>query len=65
MCPKGREWESINPFMALLEAKRAFKDIDFDKSGRARPIVSDETLAQCLGEVVITWQANRHLLDRE
>jgi hypothetical protein len=54
MSPKGRGWETINPFIALLEAKRAFKDIAFDRSRRAHPIVSDETLAQCLSEVIIT-----------
>jgi hypothetical protein len=41
-------------YLALLEAKRAFKYIHVDtRTGETKPIVSNETLAQCFGEAVI------------
>lgn len=52
--------------LALLEAKRAFKHVNVDNAtGEIKPIVSNETLAQCLGEAVITWKANRRLVGQE
>jgi len=56
-------WGMEHPYLALLEAKRAFKYIHFDdKSGKYSPIVSNEHLAQYLGEAVITWKGNPNLL---
>lgn len=59
-------WSMGHPYLALLEAKRAFKYIHIDnRTEEIRPIVSNETVAQCLGEAVITWKANRELLQQE
>ncbi|KAF5000394.1 hypothetical protein FDECE_11214 [Fusarium decemcellulare] len=56
-------WGMDHPYLALLEAKRAFKYIHFDeKTERYNPIVSNENLAQYLGEAVITWKENQKLL---
>jgi len=56
-------WEMKHPYLALLEAKRAFKYIHFDPvTGKYSPIVSDKHLAQYLGEAVITWKGNPNLL---
>ncbi|KAF7550378.1 hypothetical protein G7046_g8032 [Stylonectria norvegica] len=52
-------WIPNHPYIALLEAKRGFKRVDFTKSS-PEPILSDDTLAQYLGEAVVTW---RHLPD--
>lgn len=52
-----------NPYLALLEGKRAFKHLYIDDAtGKASPIISDDTLAQYLGEAVLTWRANQILL---
>jgi hypothetical protein len=51
-------WWTANPYLALSQAKHAFQGIHFDEDGCGEPIVSDETLAQYLGEAVITWKAN-------
>lgn len=41
-------------YLALIEAKRAFKYIHFDEwIGEHKLVVSNETLAQYLGEAVI------------
>ncbi|KAK3291877.1 uncharacterized protein B0H64DRAFT_468637 [Chaetomium fimeti] len=59
-------WGTQHPYLALVEAKRAFKYIHFDdQTGKSKPIVSNETLAQYLGEAVITWKANRNLLAQD
>ncbi|KAK1762136.1 hypothetical protein QBC33DRAFT_614516 [Phialemonium atrogriseum] len=59
MVRKAGGWAMKHPFLALLEAKRAFKQIYFDEhTGEGKPIASNETLAQCLGEAVVTWRAN-------
>lgn len=59
-------WETSHPYLALLEAKKAFKSIIFDElAGHNEPIVPHDTLAQCLGEAVIAWKANRALLKEE
>ncbi|RSL57388.1 hypothetical protein CEP54_008328 [Fusarium duplospermum] len=56
-------WGMEHPYLALLEAKRAFKDIHFDERTESyHPIVSNENLAQYLGEAVITWKENQKLL---
>ncbi|ATY61328.1 hypothetical protein A9K55_005861 [Cordyceps militaris] len=57
-------WEMTNPYLALLEGKRAFKHIYIDATGKASPIISDDTLAQYLGEAVLTWRANQILRKR-
>lgn len=60
---RGLGWEMRHPYLALLEAKRAFKHIHFDeKTGSYTPAVSNENLAQYLGEAVITWKENPKLL---
>lgn len=59
-------WQIGDNYLALLEAKRAFRGIDFDEKREAYvPIVSDENVAQCLGEAVITWKANQDLLGNQ
>ncbi|KAJ5471928.1 hypothetical protein N7539_008497 [Penicillium diatomitis] len=59
-------WMMGHPYLAILEAKRAFKYIHSDdRTGDCKPVVSNETLAQYLGEAVITWRANRDLLGQE
>ena len=50
----------------MLEAKRAFKHICFDERTESHiPIVSNEYLAQCLGEAVVAWKGNREFLKNE
>lgn len=59
-------WMMGHPYLALIEAKRAFKYIHFDEwTGEHKPVVSNETLAQYLGEAVISWRANREFLGQE
>lgn len=59
-------WRMIKPYLALIEAKRAFKYLDFDeRTGKPKPVVSNETLAQYLAEAVISWRANRGELGQE
>jgi hypothetical protein len=36
-----------------------------DKSGGFKPVVSNESLAQCFGEALVTWVANRELMGQE
>ncbi|EXL39706.1 hypothetical protein FOCG_17678 [Fusarium oxysporum f. sp. radicis-lycopersici 26381] len=56
-------WEVEHPYQALLEAKRVFKDIEFnEKENKHVPVLSNEYLAQYLGEAVITWGSNQQLL---
>ena len=51
-------WETTNPTLALLEAKKAFKYMRFDQaSGQLKPVISNATLAQYLGEALISWKA--------
>lgn len=59
-------WLMGHPDLALLEAKRAFQSVHVDKvTGVIKPIVSNETMAQCFGEALITWKANRQRLRQE
>ncbi|KAI3127124.1 hypothetical protein CBS147326_7289 [Penicillium roqueforti] len=59
-------WRMIKPYLALIEAKRAFKYLDFDeRTGKPKPVVSNETLAQYLAEAVISWRANRGELGQD
>ncbi|KAL5333556.1 hypothetical protein BJX70DRAFT_392094 [Aspergillus crustosus] len=44
------------------QPKKAFKTIHVDeRMGRAQPVVSNETLAQYLGEAIVAWRANQKL----
>lgn len=53
-------WMTADPYFALVEAKRAFKDLHYNaKTETYTPVVSDETLAQCLGEALIARKGNR------
>lgn len=62
----GREWEMEHTCLAIIEAKRAFKYLDFDDRQESYvPVVSNENLAQCLGEAIVTWKANPELLEDE
>lgn len=62
----GPGWKMNHPYLALLEAKRAFKHIDFDqRTGKYIPTISNENLAQYLGEAVITWKGNQEFLQDE
>ncbi|UKZ82973.1 hypothetical protein TrVFT333_010774 [Trichoderma virens FT-333] len=62
--PNG--WEMIHPYLALLEAKRAFQVIHLDeKTGIYHPVTSNEHLAQYLGEAVITWKGNRRIFNND
>jgi hypothetical protein len=59
-------WVMDHAYLALLEAKRAFKHINFDeKTGKHIPIVSNENLPQYLGEAVITWRKHQERLRQE
>ena len=59
-------WEAERPYLALFEGKRAFRQLRVDPhTDRSSPMVSDDTVAQYLGEAVITWQANRSSLKQE
>jgi hypothetical protein len=62
---ENSEWTIESPFLALLEAKRAFKRVDVDKTGRIQPVMSNEVMAQCFGEALITWEANQDDFDQE
>ncbi|KAI0435842.1 hypothetical protein F4803DRAFT_276767 [Xylaria telfairii] len=67
LCEMRRDtdgWKMLHPYLALLEAKKAFKQYFEGKAGRYMPIVSNQTLAQYLGEAVITWKENQELLQR-
>ncbi|EFY84125.1 hypothetical protein MAC_09832 [Metarhizium acridum CQMa 102] len=58
-------WALVHPYMALIEAKRA-KDIHIDpQTGRSSPVVSNNTIAQYLGEAVLAWRANRDVLGQK
>ncbi|KAL4766992.1 hypothetical protein BDW60DRAFT_212403 [Aspergillus nidulans var. acristatus] len=55
-----------HPYLALLEAKKAFEQIWFDdRTEQRKPVVSNETLAQYLGEALISWKAARHFMNKE
>lgn len=57
-------WSTTNYHLALLEAKRSFKDIHADE-GKVSFVVSDENLAQCFGEAVIAWRGNADLRENK
>ncbi|KAK4075265.1 hypothetical protein Purlil1_12695 [Purpureocillium lilacinum] len=59
-------WTMTHPYIALLEAKRAFRHVQVNNiTGETRPVVSNEVLAQCFGEAVVAWMANRRLIGQE
>jgi hypothetical protein len=59
-------WVMEHAYLALLEAKRGFKQIQFDeKMGKHIPVVSNKNLAQYLGEAVIAWKKHQKLLQHE
>lgn len=59
-------WVMGRPYLAILEAKSAFKYIHIDeRTADRKPVVSNETLGQYLGEEVVSWGANRGLLGEE
>ncbi|PYI01211.1 hypothetical protein BO78DRAFT_464784 [Aspergillus sclerotiicarbonarius CBS 121057] len=59
-------WTTRNPYIALLEAKKAFKSMQIEqRTGRPVPRVSNETLAQYLGEALVAWRANRGVLKQD
>lgn len=59
-------WAMTHPYIALLEAKRAFRHVQVNNiTGEIRPVVSSEVLAQCFGEAVVAWMANRPLVGQE
>ena len=55
----GGEWVVNNPYLALFEAKKALHG--FDKV----PIIHNKTLAQFLGEAIVTWKEKRNLVDEQ
>ncbi|KAJ5626561.1 hypothetical protein N7528_003988 [Penicillium herquei] len=60
---QGDGWSMLEPYLALLEAKRAFQYIKFDeRTGNHTPLMSNAALAQYLGEVVIAWKERRRNL---
>ncbi|KAK1749577.1 hypothetical protein QBC47DRAFT_333388 [Echria macrotheca] len=62
----GLGWKVNHPYLALLEAKRAFKYIHVEeRTGSYIPSVSNEHLAQYLGEAVITWKGNQEYLGKD
>jgi hypothetical protein len=66
MWRRGLGWEMLHPYIALVEAKRAFKKGYFsEKTGNYTPVTSNENLAQYLGEAVITWKGNPGLFQDE
>lgn len=56
----GFGWETSNPYLAVFEAKRAFKIHCDEKIGSYIPAVLNENLAQYLGEAEITWKGNQN-----
>lgn len=52
-----------HPYLAGIEAKRAFKLLDFDnRTASSVPVISNENLAQYLGEAVVIWKAKQDFL---
>lgn len=59
-------WTTTNAFLALIEAKKAFRYLRVDeRTGALSPVVSDDTVAQYLGEAVVTWKENQMFLQDE
>lgn len=59
-------WHMRNPAIALLETKKAFKTMDYEvNTGQCKTVVSNETLAQYLGEALATWQTDQLVLGQE
>ncbi|QUC22974.1 uncharacterized protein UV8b_07215 [Ustilaginoidea virens] len=63
---KPTGWFLAHPSMALIEAKRASNCISIDpRNGRSSPIVSNGTIAQYLGEAVLTWREKQDELHQD
>ncbi|KAK1749633.1 hypothetical protein QBC47DRAFT_465458 [Echria macrotheca] len=60
---QGLGWEMHHPYLASIEAKRANRFIFDEKTRSYTPVISNETLAQYLGEAVITWKGNRDYVE--
>lgn len=59
-------WQTKYSSLALLESKKEFKAMKvYNFTGARKPIVSNETLAQYLGEALATWKTGQELLDQE
>jgi hypothetical protein len=63
---QARGWSMGLPTLAFLEAKRAFKSLHIDeRTGYLQPVVSNATLAQYLGEAIVSWNANQKFQEHE
>ncbi|KAH8424799.1 uncharacterized protein LDX57_002542 [Aspergillus melleus] len=63
---RDSDWNMRHPYLALLEAKKAFQSMNFDeRTGKLMPVVSNNVLAPYLGEAVISWRADRKDLKHE
>ncbi|CAM1501619.1 Fc.00g036030.m01.CDS01 [Cosmosporella sp. VM-42] len=52
-------WLIAHPYLALLESKRSFKEFTMNEANNSfMPVVSNESLAQLLGEAVAIWSHN-------
>jgi hypothetical protein len=57
----SNQWVTESNMVAILEAKKALKVID----QYGRPAVTNETLAQYLGEAVAAWHMNKQFVGNE
>ena len=56
-------WEMDHPYLAGIEAERAFSRLGFDgRMASYIPAISNENLAQYLGEAIIMYKANSDIL---
>ncbi len=53
-------WNISIPSLALLEANRSSRDIEMD-GDEPLLVVSNENLAQCLGEAFVAWRSTKEL----
>lgn len=58
-------WVLDHAYFASFEVKRAQKLCEDPRTGNRIPLMSNATLAQTLGEAVLTWCANQELLGKE
>lgn len=66
MYHEGHIWNMKHPSLALLEAKKAFKYMHFnEKSRNPKPVVSNATLAQYLGEALVSWRSSGEFMHQE
>jgi hypothetical protein len=56
-------WAVDHPFLAIVEAKRAFERVELNTTTDTfTPVISNDTLAQIFGEAVVAWKSNNELL---